>query len=279
MALPLPPVRTDLDDAKRDLDQFGLTFLRGAIDDATLNEARARLDEQAAGEVAHGCAFIDSGDVVMNDQGGANQRIWNLANKGEVFRRLWMNEALHELARHLLGDDLLGFSATANIAKRGGNAQPLHGDQYFAPEDIPYPLVANGAWLLDDFTAENGATRVVPKSHLLRRFPTPDEDVEWAPAVAPAGTLMVWGGRLWHGTGVNMTDKPRRVILTSFARPFIRQHENATMGISPEVLSQCSPEMLTLLGFTPWRGLGNVDGSRHGELTMRPAKFSGELRP
>ncbi len=279
MAMGLPPIRTDIDDAKRDLDEFGLTRMQGVIDETTLDEARVRLDEQAAGEIAHGCAFTDTGDQVTNDKGGANQRIWNLINKGEVFRRMVMNDALQELARHILGEDLLLFSATANIAKKGGNAQPLHGDQLFAPADIPCSLIANGAWLLDPFTEENGATRVVPKTHLLKRWPDPDRDGDWVPAVAPAGTLMFWDGRLWHGTGVNQTDKPRRAVLTAFARPFMRQHENATMGVAPEVLDQCSPELLTLLGFRPWKGLGNVDGSRHGELTLRPTTFSGELRP
>ena len=279
MAITLPPLRSRLEDAKRDLDEVGLTRFIGATDEATLDAARQRLDEQVAGEIAHGCAFRETGDVVVNVPGAPNQRVWNLINKGEIFRRMVMNEAVHALVRHLLGDDILLFSFTANVANKGGLAQPLHGDQTFAPPETPYPLIANCAWMLDAFTEENGATRVVPNTHKLGRWPDTDAHIETAPAVGPAGAIMVWDGRLWHGTGANHTDAPRRGLLAAYCKPFLRPQENSTMSVDPEVLKHCSPELLTLLGFRTWRGLGMVEGSRHGELSARPTAFSRELKP
>ena len=71
-------------------------------------------------------------------------------------------------------------------------------------------VTCNVMWTLTDFTAENGATRVVPRSHFSGRQPDPalDEDAEWVAAVAPVGTAMVFEGRLWHSTGANVSNSP-----------------------------------------------------------------------
>jgi ectoine hydroxylase-related dioxygenase (phytanoyl-CoA dioxygenase family) len=280
MTVKMPPLRTRLDDAKRDLDEVGLTRFMGAADEAVLDAARKRLDEQAAGEDAHGCAFRDTGKVVANVPGAPNQRVWNLINKGEIFRRMVMNANVHALIGHLLGEDFLLFSFTANIANRGGEAQALHGDQKFAPPETPYPLIANCVWMLDAFTDENGATRVVPASHKAGRWPDPDDEVETAPAEGPDGAIMVWDGRLWHGTGVNRTDRPRRGLLAAYCKPFLRTQENSTISVDPKVLEQCSPELLTLLGYRSWTyGLGSVEGSARGVLNPRTTHFTRELEP
>jgi hypothetical protein len=68
-------------------------------------------------------------------------------------------------------------------------------------------------------------------------------------------------------------------VLAAYCRPFIRPQENHTMSLAPEVLAECSPELLALLGFQTWNGLGMIEGSRHGVLNARPTAFSGELKP
>lgn len=277
----LPPIRTDLDSAKRDLEEHGLTRVAGAASASEIAEARRRLIAQAAAEDALGISSRDDG-IAANRATGAdlpNQRVWNLINKGEVFRRLVMNETAHRLIGHLLGPEFLLFSITANIACKGGRPQNLHGDQVYAPATTPYPLMANCLWMLTDVTEENGATRVAPGSHLVQRWPAEGETVPTLPATGPAGTIMVWDGRLWHGTGVNTTDSPRYVLLAAYCMPFIRQQENYALSLAPEVMERCSPELLTLLGFRNWKSLGMIDGSRHGELNSRPREFSRELEP
>lgn len=233
---------------------------------------RARRDENCVSR-EHGTA--DTG--TRTTRGAANQRVWNLLNKGEVFREFATNAVALELIRHLLGPDILLFSTTANIARRGGQPQPLHGDQLFAPADIPHPLLANCLWMLDEFTDENGATRVVPNSHRFGRWPLPEERIDTVPATGACGTLMVWEGRLWHGTGVNTTDAPRHGLLNAFCRAFLRTQENHTVSVAPDVLEQCSPELLTLLGFSPWRSLGMIDGGLTQMRNGRPTSYSTPL--
>jgi ectoine hydroxylase-related dioxygenase (phytanoyl-CoA dioxygenase family) len=274
----LPPIRTAVAPAKRDLGAFGLTRFQGAFDDREIAEAKARLFEQAAGEHAAGVAFHDAGATPETYLGGPNQRIWNLINKGEIFRKLVLNSVLHELIGHMLGAPVLLSSFTGNIANPGGVRMGLHTDGGFSPPGIPYPLVANGLIMLDDFTDENGATRVVPSSHLAS-FTPDDPPRRTVPAIGPAGTLMVFDGRLWHGTGANKSSGPRPALLAYFCRPFVRQQENLTVSVAPEVLDQCSPELLSLLGFKVWRTLGMVEGSFDGAINARPSSFVTKLKP
>lgn len=278
MSITLPPPRTELELAKRDLDEIGVTRFRGPASEDEISLARSRLIEQADAEIAAGCAFLENGFDFQPRPDGANQRVWNLTNKGDVFRRLIMNEVALSLARHLLGQDILLFSFTANIACLRGQAGALHADQLFAPAETPYALIANCLWMIDTFEEQNGATRVVPGSHRERRWPAFDEDVETAAATGPIGTIMVWDGRLWHRTGVNLTDEPRRGLLCSYCRPFVRAQENSTLSVSPDVLAECPPELLTLLGFRNWQGLGSLDGAGHGVLQARPTRYSQLLR-
>ena len=283
----LPPLTTDLEEAKANLAEYGFARVADALSPEELAEAKARIESQAAGERDCDHAFLDgSGRTPQSRESigrdGPNQRIWNLINKGEIFRSIVMKDLTQTLMKHVLGDERLGndvllSSFTANIAGTGGVPMALHSDQGYMPLGTAYPVVANVMWMLTDFTEENGATRIVPGSH---REDTPTEPVDPArsiAAVGPAGTAMVFDGRLWHGTGANTTDESRVGILSYFCRPFLRQQENFTLSLAPEVIAKCSPELLSILGFQTWATLGMVEGSVHGTISPRPDEFVTEL--
>ena len=135
----------------------------------------------------------------------------------------------------------------------------LHEDQCHPPI-TPYPLVANIIWMLDDFSAVNGATLVVPGSHLRGAKAAPDDYSMTVPAEAPAGTALAYDGRLWHCTGENRTDEPRHGLITYYCVPFMRQMENYFLGLDPDVYARLSDEMRGLLGFEIWGNLGRVEG-------------------
>ena len=102
------------------------------------------------------------------------------------------------------------------------------------PAMIAPPVVLNVMWMLNDFTVENGATRIVPRSHLYGRRPDKDrdKDVVSIPAEGVAGSAMLFDGRIWHGTGANVSDGHRLGILTTFVTPQFRPQENYTVGAS-----------------------------------------------
>ena len=182
-----------------------------------------------------------------------------------MFEELAQDPLVCRFMAHLLDADFLLSNIDANIAGPGGTPMFLHADQSFVPNPWPpYPLVANAMWMLDDFTADNGATRIVPGSHRRGRGPdygTDDPVSETVPVCAPAGTVMVFEGRLWHQTGANVTASERRHgILAYYCRPFMRQQENFFVSLRPEVLERATPFLRHLLGWEHYFSLGMIDG-------------------
>jgi ectoine hydroxylase-related dioxygenase (phytanoyl-CoA dioxygenase family) len=245
--------------ARAELDEQGYVVIEDALPPETVDALRERLVEQAAGERAAGVAHLE--------WGGANQRLWQLPAKGRVFLDLLRHPLLDELMGHLLGRNALVSSLTANIAGKGGEEMFLHADQGYLPFWTPRPVVANVAWMLSDFTEENGATRLVPGSHLREdlhaRTGLPEGTTSIA-ASGRAGSALVFDGRLWHGTGRNTTDELRYAVLSYHCRPWIRQQENHFLALPDELVATFDETLLARLGWKMWAGLGKTGQGQQG---------------
>lgn len=245
---------TDLAAARADLDEHGYCLLEGVLTPDRVQQLRDRLVELAAAEIADGTDYVY--------ENGANQRIWTLLNKGDMFVDLALDQTVLTLMEHLLGPVFLLSNIDANIAGPGGNPMFLHADQSFVPPPWPpYAMVANAMWMLDDFTADNGATRIVPGSHKHNEGPDFTNIPETVPVTGPAGTVMVFDGRLWHQTGANTTaDERRHGVLSYYCRPFMRQQENWFVSLDPTVLDRAPERLRSLLGYENYLSLGMIDG-------------------
>jgi ectoine hydroxylase-related dioxygenase (phytanoyl-CoA dioxygenase family) len=245
----------NLDQARRDLEEWGYCLLENPIGDAEFGRLRDRLLAVAREE-------RDTGDAFLYDNG--NQRVFSLLNKGEEFERNVQDPAVLEVMEHVLGFNFLLSSTHANIAGPGGASMNVHADQTFArPPWPPYALVANSMWMIDDFTPDNGATRIIPGSHRWGRQPDyeiGEGDVETEPACGPAGSVMVFDGRLWHQTGANVSTGRRHGILNYYCRGYVRQQQNFVVGLDPEVVKRAGPVMRRLLGLENYFSLGISDG-------------------
>jgi Phytanoyl-CoA dioxygenase (PhyH) len=144
-------------------------------------------------------------------------------------------------------------------------AQMIHRDQWafdFFPFPSGYEVQCNTIWAMTDFTAENGATRVVPGSHRLAdRLEFREEQTE--PATMPAGSVLLYTGSLYHGAGANRSDGTRCGANVTYAVSWLRQEENQYLSVPADVARELPDPLLRLMGYA--RGayaLGYVDDLR-----------------
>lgn len=214
---------------------------------ATLQDA---VDAARQSDVANGLVWRSNG----------NQRVFNLLHYDPVFLDLCEHPAIIEPVRAILGEHALLSSIVANIAEPGNKAQSLHADQGHVAEPWSAALTVNAVVMLDDFTEENGATRVIPRSHLCGVSPSSD-DLPTVPITGNAGDIAFLDGRVWHGSGLNRgPDSIRRGILVYFSVPYLRQQENFTRSLPRWFIQSLTSSQRALLGFDVWSGVGQVNG-------------------
>jgi ectoine hydroxylase-related dioxygenase (phytanoyl-CoA dioxygenase family) len=147
-----------------------------------------------------------------------------------------------------------------------------------APHPIAPPMAFNVLWPLVDFTEENGATRVVPRSHLSGRQPNRaiPHPVPTIAAAVPAGIGIAFDARLWHAAGPNVGSSPRIALGTLYCAPQTRPLENYVAGLRPDVKARLDEAYLRRLGFGPWHAYGNV-GDPFAALIEPERGLVGEL--
>ena len=195
-------------------------------------------------------------------EGFKTQRVYALFAKTRAFDAPATNPLLLGVLDRVLGHYQLSAPTGIQIGP-GEKAQILHRDDSIYPLPPDYPdVVVNTMWALDDFTEANGATRLVPGSHRWTdRQPGPDDEV--VQAVMPAGTVLFYVGKIWHGGGANTTDRPRLGVILEYAAAWLRAQENHLLAVPREVVAELPERLQELLGYNIYPPfVGYVDG-RH----------------
>lgn len=140
-------------------------------------------------------------------------------------------------------------SSTSIEIYPGEENQELHRDDDFYPKRIPgVEWQVSALWAFDDFTEENGATRVVPKSHDLREIADiPEDDV--VQAVMPRGSVLFYMGATVHGGGANNSELPRGCMISTYSLGWLKQEENHYLSIPREVVDSYPDQIRRLLGY------------------------------
>lgn len=200
--------------------------------------------------------------------GAHTRRFSALLGKAPRSEMLAAHPAILDAATaHLVGEgaepvcDCIQLHLTQAIAiDPGEKAQVIHRDISMFPVPFPYEIMINVMWALDDFTAANGATRIVNGSqswHIDRRPVDGEIDI----AEAPAGSAIIWTGRTLHGGGANQTRATRHGLVFSYSLGWLAQAEKLLLSIPPEKARLLSPEVQRLIGYQAHRpNLGWVEG-------------------
>lgn len=235
----LPP------EEKTFLAQNGYLNLGKLLSDEQLASINQRLLELMNEEGENsGSELMDSPYIRHPKEEGAD-RLADLVNKGEVFDVFYTHPKVLAAMQEVLGEAFKLSSLNYRAAKPGKGLQKLHVDWHEAVAADDFK-VCNSIWLLDDFYKENGATRIVPGTHLRSELP---QDVLADPFAthpeevlieAPAGSVFIFNSHTWHGGTSNHTDQPRRALHSYFCRKDQPQQIDQKRYIQEETLERIS---------------------------------------
>ncbi|MDP1873735.1 phytanoyl-CoA dioxygenase family protein [Phenylobacterium sp.] len=253
----------------------GYTVLPGLVDAAGLEAVREALAPHLGGHRGRN-AF----------EGYATERVYTLVARGKVFEDLTEHpQILALLDRFLLPGYLLTASQAIAI-QPGEAAQSVHFDDGFYRLPRPRPAASLSVIIaIDPFTEQNGATDLLPGSHLwsdaeVEAFGRdPEAATRLIPAVMPAGSAIVFQGHMLHRGGANRSAAPRLALTNQYCQPWGRTQENYFLSVPREQVRAMSPRLQALLGYEIWPPfMGHVTAS-HPAKTLEDGWIAPVLRP
>lgn len=238
---------------------------------------------------------LENGHTGRNDfEGVKTSRVYALLSKDPVFAELVTHPLALAFAEADLGPNCLLSACLAINLMPDETAQPWHFDDSHIAIARPRPSCGVSAfWALDDTTEINGATQVLPGSHLWESdtiegsasvqslmqqgadLPSNDNEASdqhqnAVKVCLPRGSVMFTKGTLWHRGGANRSDKSRLIITPQYCVGWARQLENMMLTMSQEQLKALPLRVQELVGvsiYPPF--MGYVDGVHPARKLMR----------
>ena len=178
-------------------------------------------------------------------------RAHNLLGKTRCVDDLVCDLRMLALVQGVLGDRAQISAAVLFDLLPGATPQQLHQDDTLWPIPRPHrPFLMNTVIAVEDFTKANGATHLVPGSHLWHDQPVRQPpEVETVQIEMKAGSLVGWTGAMWHGGGANTTRESRMAVNLNFNLAFLRQQENQYIGVPREEVAKMPRRLQRVLGY------------------------------
>ncbi|MDH3706997.1 MAG: phytanoyl-CoA dioxygenase family protein [Acidimicrobiia bacterium] len=257
------------------------------IDDFLTAEVVAALNDELDPVMAEAPTEREFINPAIADFFGTRVRhLTGIAGRSPLFASEVLCHRLYEAVNEqVLGPNCASWRLNiGHLLERGPGAEQqfIHRDQdvwSFLPTPHPEVQVASIV-ALSDFTADNGATRLVPGSHRWddpSRYPADDELVV---ADMPAGAAILYLGSTYHAGGTNVTaDEWRRGFHLSFVVGWLRTEENNVLATPPDVARHLPRRAQELLGYGAHDAIA-TGGGYLGTLDVRdPVELlaSGEL--
>jgi ectoine hydroxylase-related dioxygenase (phytanoyl-CoA dioxygenase family) len=277
----LPKPTKQIERMRADFLEWGYCLIEDGMSPQQCSLMRDRLWEQAAAERLAGV-----------EQGSSyGQYVNTLVNKGDCFARaieqdpavVQAGPVLEQLIEEIIGAGWICHSFLANGADPGGKPQAIHIDQGGLLPWLPgeAPMLVNTMYIFEDVDDSNGGTVMIPGSHrVLAMAGTGGTVGALPPSInldAKAGTIMLFDGRLLHGTGINRTRRQRFVATMGAIKSWMRQQENWILSVKPDVLATASPKLLHRMGFQAVFNGGTVEGFGINYATGAPGDPMGAI--
>ncbi|MBT3535118.1 MAG: phytanoyl-CoA dioxygenase family protein, partial [Rhodospirillaceae bacterium] len=229
-------------------------------------------------------------------EGYRTERVYSLLARGRIFADMTEHAAVLAILDQMLAPNYLLSAGLSIDLHPGETPQALHFDDSFYAVPRPRPAIGMSViWAIDPFTDQNGATQLIPGSHLWGEQ-TPDgvpDEAEIAlprngpaheepmiqnledllvDAVMPAGSALIFPGTLWHRGGGNRSPVNRLAVTLQYCAPWARQQENMFLAVPRDITESLSPRVRALMGYSihpPF--MGHVD-SMHPERRLKRPK-------
>ena len=256
MSIPQFPAGTSTQEITEALDEAGCVVVTGVID--------SKLRDSIKSELA---TPMNNVRVIQNDDPeefypGRTRRVSALVQRSESVREQLLLYPLSQSVceHHLLANSEHGYQLHVSAALEvgpGARQQVLHREEgSFTYFPLPRPnIIVASMWAVTDFSADNGATLLVPGSHKWGADREPESE-EIISAEMPAGSVLYWSGGLLHGAGANSTEDWRYGVILTYSLGWVRQEENQYLHMSQKQLAQLSPEVRRMIGFDMYGALG-----------------------
>jgi ectoine hydroxylase-related dioxygenase (phytanoyl-CoA dioxygenase family) len=260
-----PSRRFDADAHAAEIRTRGYTIIEDFLDAGVLADVRRTLEPHLGSH--HG----------RNDfEGFLTERVYTLVARGKVFEDVTEEPRLLALLDRFLQPNYLLTASQAIRINPGENAQGLHTDDSFYRQPRPRPAISyTMIAAVDDFTEANGATQVIPGSHLwgdagAADRPSAGEMAKMLPLEMPAGACVVFPGTLIHQGGANRTDRPRQAFTSQYCEGWARTQENFYLSIPREMVRGMSPRLQALLGYEIWPSFMGMVTASHPAKALAP---------
>ncbi|WP_319419235.1 phytanoyl-CoA dioxygenase family protein [Pleurocapsa sp. FMAR1] len=186
---------------------------------------------------------------------GKKERLYGLIYKGEFFTKLVQDKLILAVIEAILGEDIVLGGFSAHILKPGAERMGIHVDYPYWAMTSPFPsqpiLEIQVIWLMEDFTADNGAPLFAAGTQNLATKPNKIQFEKTAEKITgTAGTAIISHGLCWHDTSVNKSDRPRVSLLGNYTPQYVHPLENSLFDYQPETIANSSPKLKKLLRHT-----------------------------
>lgn len=204
-----------------ELDERGYCVIPSVISVEKADQVRAILERILA----------DEENEISREK--KTQRVARIAVKHPIFVELMSHPLIVAIWRQYLDEDMICSTWTANTTYPGYSRYGWHPDWPYQRLNQPWPtdrISGQTMWLLNDFSAENGGTGIIPCSHRKGHRPPPEMASDWHPdgeiLTAVRGSVMVMHGATWHTARPNRSNAARSALLGMYTRPIYVTQED-----------------------------------------------------